>query len=481
MNRRDFLRRGARLGAGAGLPALLGPTAAARPLADAADFRVPTVLPQVVNVFLHGGPSALGGDLVGLGAVAHDPRGPYPAALGRPVADGGQLTRHGFWADAGGHAMEDMLAAGDLSVYRTVHRRGGDVPAHRPAVLSALSGSLAVDVAPGMGTTLAALLHAHRHALDGAPVLGGRPLDALVLPFVSLEGASAAFARGAGLETCLAAPRARPDLGAEIEAMAGRLAELARRAAPRRAAGAAGRRRAVEALVERLRAAARRPLPAPPPRPDGTPDPDADPVTGRLAYAPGDRFAARLGAAVTLVLENPDTLFVAVGGGLGGWDDHDAALEGYVPRLRRVMAALRVATKQIRGGDVARGGARRTDNIVVNVYGEFGRGLELGGSGGWDHGAAQTLYTLGGAALRPPGALGKVVGRTEIVGTARRGDRRLRPVDDGYAADPRAIAASVYGWFGARGPEALTRDAVRDPVGVGALDETLPPEPPAPL
>ena len=492
MNRRDFLRRSALLGIGASAPTLFGVPglvgrAAAAPLIEAADFAAPGVLPQVINVFLYGGPSELAGNLTNMEQIERNSQNRYPAALRRGVADdGGQVTRHGFWADAGGRAMEDMLASGDMSVYRTVHRRKNDTRAHRPSVFSSLKGSLAIDAAPGMGSTLATLLHAHRGQLDGSALLGGRELSRLVLPFVSFEGSTTAFAtdpdgslplelRGLSLDERFDNPysRTKDDNGLELEALIARIVDSSARARYGRIADGLELRRSMEALVGNLQTAAEAPLPSPPVADDGTLDPDADPATGYLRYPDNNRFSGRLKAAVTLAVENPDSMFITVGGGLGGWDDHGSAIEDYVPRMEQLMSALRVATKHIRHADRANGGTRRTDNIVINVHGDFGRNVNLNDSAGWDHGNNQNLYTFGGAALRPAGALGKVVGRTEVYGKAKQNRQYTRPVEGSYEAEPLSIASSVYGYFGARNPQALTRDDALNPNGDVAIDESV--------
>jgi len=494
MNRRDFLKRGGIAGIGAtapalfGLPAFVG-EAAAKPLIDAVDYRLPAVLPQVINVFLYGGPSELAGNLTNLARIDASSQNPYPATLQQRLSEGGQLTANGFWADAGGHAMEDMLGTGDLSVYRTLNRRKNNTRAHRPSVFSSLKGSLAIDAAPGMGSTLATLLQAHRAQLDGSALLGGRQLVDLVLPFVSFEGSSTAFAtdpdatlplqlKGMSLDQRFDNPYARgqDDHGNELEQLVAKIVDEDSR---RRFGGVIDgfdRRREMAELVGNLQQAAEAPLPSLPRRADGTLDPDADPATGYLRYPADNRFSDRMKAAVTLAVNNPDSLFITVGGGLGGWDDHASAIEDYVPRMRQVMEALRVATKHLRYSDRAYGGVRDTGNVAINVHGDFGRNVNLNDAGGWDHGNNQNLYTLGGTALRPAGALGKVVGRTEVFGPARQNRQYTRPAEGSYEAEPLAVASTVYRWFGARNPEVLTRDDVMNPDGDRAIDERVPGE-----
>ena len=142
------------------------------------------------------------------------------------------------------------------------------------------------------------------------------------------------------------------------------------------------------------------------------------------------------------------------------------------------MEALRVATKHIRYSDSDYGGHRKTDNIVIKVHGDFGRNVNLNNSEGWDHGNNQNLYTLGGAAIRPNKALGKVVGRTNVFGPANTNRQYTEPTDGSYEAEPLAIASTVYKYFGAQNPRALTRDTEMNPDGDDAINETYPPETP---
>ena len=190
-------------------------------------------------------------------------------------------------------------------------------------------------------------------------------------------------------------------------------------------------------------------------------------------YPDNNRFSARIRAAVTLAVENPDSLFISLGGGLSSWDDHDGALDEYAPRMNQLMEALRVAAKHIRYSDMSYGGRRDTRNIIINVHGDFGRNVNLNNSGGWDHGNNQNLYTIGGEAIRPNGALGKIVGQTGIYGSAAQNRLFTRPKDDSYEAEPMSIAASTYQYFGAMNPAALTSDSEFNPDGDGAIDERV--------
>ncbi len=496
MNRRDFLKHASVLGIGATAPTLFGvpgliSRAAAMPMVDQVDFVLPQVMPQVINVFLYGGPSELAGNLTNMDLINRNSQNPYPNALRRAISDDeGQVTANGFWADAGGLAMEDMLNAGDMSVYRTINRLKNNTRAHRPSVFSSLKGSLAIDAAPGMGSTLATLLNAHHQQLDGSALLGGKQLTELVLPFVSFEGETTAFARdvngnlplqlrGLSLDEEFDNPysRGRNDNDLELEVLVRKIVNSTQKVRFDKVAEGFEIRRNMDRLVGNLQTAASDSLPTVPLDANGNLDPDADPATGFLRYPDNNRFSGRIRAAVTLAIKNQDSLFITVGGGLGGWDDHSSAIEDYVPRMNQIMEALRVATKHIRYSDTEYGGTRSTDNIIIKVHGDFGRNVNLNNSAGWDHGNNQNLYTIGGSSLRPNGALGKVVGKTEIFGPANENRQYTKPTDDSYQAEPLSIASTVYRYFGAQNPQALTSDNEMNPNGDVAIDETVDGEP----
>ncbi|MCK5336472.1 MAG: hypothetical protein KAQ67_09920, partial [Gammaproteobacteria bacterium] len=179
--------------------------------------------------------------------------------------------------------------------------------------------------------------------------------------------------------------------------------------------------------------------------------------------------------------------------------------------------------------DRGAGEANDTSNIVINIFTDFGRNANLNNSQGWDHGNNQNFYTFGGRplirldpalgeytpslsetifpvrnfdhssvdqaaraepnAVRPAGALGKIVGQTTIFGTpgANRwftmpSDANASGTDPGatgpgtfnavaypstfppatYEFEPQAIAATIFGWFGVTNPEVLTKNDNND-------------------
>ena len=143
---------------------------------------------------------------------------------------------------------------------------------------------------------------------------------------------------------------------------------------------------------------------------------------------PNNQYTSRVRAAVTLALVNPSSLYITVGGGLGGWDDHNNGIDSYRNRMNALMEVMKAAILHIKYANASQNASahlkhlmvltRSTDNIVINMCGDFGRRVNLNGNQGWDHGNNQNLFTFGGAGVRQGGAaaLGKVVGTTVRVG-----------------------------------------------------------------
>ena len=156
--------------------------------------------------------------------------------------------------------------------------------------------------------------------------------------------------------------------------------------------------------------------------------------------------------------------------------------------MNALMEVMKAAVLHIKYANVSQnagafktldGNTRSTDNIVINMCGDFGRRVNLNGNQGWDHGNNQNLFTFGGAGVREGGAsaLGKVVGRTVRVGESGTNNQVTEPAPGSYKAEPMSVAATVYSYFGVQDPDVLTRDDELNPAGVPAIDETQAGEP----
>ena len=157
---------------------------------------------------------------------------------------------------------------------------------------------------------------------------------------------------------------------------------------------------------------------------------------------------------MSLAIKNPESVFISLGsGGLGGWDDHSDSLTRYPGRIRGLMEALRVASRHL--------ALVEANNIVINVFGDFGRNVNVNDSNGWDHGNNQNLYTIGGADIAGR-SLGKLVGKTQRIGTPFKNRQFTSPTGDSYQCEPFAIASSIFKYFGVQNPEVLTGEPAID-------------------
>lgn len=413
------------------------------------NYARPTVMPQVISIFLYGGPSELGGNLTNMAEINAQSQNKYDARLEPGKAN---FTANGFWGGgangAGGEAMERMLKANRLSVYRTINRVKDDSKAHRPSIFSNLTGMIGEDDArPGIATNLAGILSANGVVLPDAR-----------FPFVSFEGESLVFNQG---DTSVL-PHLKPitltqnfdnpyvrGANKPAEAVEARIEALAKSisgvqsARFEKASQALAKRGEVASFITSLADQVKKPtLPT---------DPD-DPAK-TLAY-PNTNFGNRLKAAAMMAIGNPDTMFISLGsGGLGGWDDHDSASDSYSQRLRELMEALEVAAKHF--------DAVGKQNVVITVFGDFGRNANLNNSLGWDHGNNQNLFTVSGSGIAGR-QLGKVVGRTTLKGKADQNRLFTTPAADSYQCEPFSIASTIYKYFGVQNPEVLTGEAPID-------------------
>lgn len=505
MNRRDLLKALGLMGASLTVPQMMGRNAVAsvskRDLINARaivqgeiGYVKPASMPTVINIFMYGGPSELAGNLTNIEQINSDSQNKYTSQVGgRPdillpfnaTNNQGQITARGFWKNAGGLIMEDLVSAGQMSVIRTINRVVDDTKAHRESIFSAQTGGVSTMGAPGMGTTLAGILQAM------VPEYADQSSN-LILPFVSFEGDTVLFDQGdisppiplslrsVSLDNGFNNPYQRKKLSPIIQngirnCLVNGTLQDCNVALEELATKTTGVRfdRMEKSLTKRLELdayfsggtlstpAARVPVTVS----TGSVTTGAGIDQGTANFT--GSFGDALRAAVVLALENRDvpgsrigTRFITIGGGLGGWDDHDNSIEKYEQRVTDVMSNIRAAMRLLAAGTVDATGAvsapGRSD-VVINMYGEFGRNVNLNGSMGWDHGNNMNLYTFGGSSI-PGRVLGQVVGETKVIGTPGQNRLFTSPTDTSPQWEPASIAATVYRQFGVQNPEVLTRD-----------------------
>jgi hypothetical protein len=551
MNRRLFLKALAAVGGGSILPQTFSLSSMYKQANAAISYSsvnisastVPSVMPQIINIFLYGGPSELAGNLSNIADIEQSSQSKYtdffPGILDpQDVTTDGLVTPSGFWGSnlsginneadrgAGGDDMQFLLDQGHMSVYRTMMKRKNTSQSHRESILMSQKGSLDIDFAPGFGYKLAALISENRalykantKLADGSAITD---VEKLVMPFVSvLDGDTRIFDKdssvtvpllfnGISVNSELGNPFSRkgpnansdPVVAASEDAMIEAIVQKSLNESTRDYSEVIEAFKLRQELADAMGAydtADLSVLPAIQPADQTNPDFVANGNSATLTY-PDTSVGRSLRAAVTLAIENPATLFATVGGAFGGWDDHNNGVDRYPRRMREVFEALRVAMMHIKYTHNPNPGApinpgtpinnliRPTDNIIINVFGDFGRRVNLNTSLGWNHGNNQNFYTLGGSrpGLRTTAgsdALGKIVGKTVRVGNAGEDRQFTEPATDSYEFEPMSVASNIYKYFGvdyasspvsASNPDPLT--AYEDPNNAGQfLDFGSPP------
>ena len=451
--RRQFLKTAGICGLSLTLPPFIWKQQVQAALPDTLQYTAPAMIPQIIHIFLYGGPSELAGNLTNIAEIAANSENPYPASL-NPQNANNDITPNKFWGNAGGRIMEEMLANAEMSLYRTINRIKDDSKGHGRSIAQNLKGNLNRANA-GIATTLAAII-------DKFNPFVNKTVDDLLLPFVTFEGDSLVFSQGdldipltlrpLALDANFNNPYARSNNGyldannnntndQKLEELALAQSNLfpqfekVNNAFIRRAELADFIESSFnsEKIMENL---------------------PVDPNTGQKIQYPNTNFGNRMLAAVSLAIKNPDSVFISLGSeGLGGWDDHSDSLTRYPNRIQRLMEALQSASRHMM--------LMEANNIVINVFGDFGRNVNINDSFGWDHGNNQNLYTIGGSDIAGR-SLGKLVGKTRRIGTPFENRQFTTPTDDSYQCEPFSIASAIFKYFGVQNPQVLTGEPTID-------------------
>jgi hypothetical protein len=404
------------------------------------------MIPQIIHIFLYGGPSELAGNLTNIAEIAVNSQNPYPASL-NPNNANNDITLNNFWGSAGGSNMEEMLANGEMSLYRTINRIKDDSKAHGRSIAQNLKGNLDLSNA-GIATTLAAII-------DKFNPFVNKTVDDLLLPFVTFEGDSTVFSPGdldiplplrpLALDANFNNPYER-STNSFLDANNNntndqKLEDLAQAESNlfpqfEKVNNAFVKRAELSDFIESSFNSEKI-----------IEDLPVDPGTGQKIQYPNTNFGTRLLSAVSLAIKNPESVFISLGsGGLGGWDDHSDSLTRYPNRIQLLMEALQVASRHLM--------LMEANNIVINVFGDFGRNVNVNDSNGWDHGNNQNLYTIGGADIAGR-TLGKLVGKTQRIGTPFKNRQFTSPTPESYQCEPFSIASTIFQYFGVQNPELL--------------------------
>ena len=394
--------------------------------------------PQTIVIYLYGGPSELAGNLTNIEEISSKSQNPYPLGNDRYMKI---VEKYDIWGNAGGYAMERMLDAGDLNLFRTCYRTVDNLKAHGECTSQAQRGR---DIEGGAGViaNLASILY-HKGVVTeptGSDDVGKS------IPFVTMEGESTFFteedldlnpflkpvAFGSGssnpyrrdgwyYENRVLNKENNSTIGNYFDAIAQRFNSDGK------IREAFERRVTLERFVNEINELT---------LPEG------------IEY-PNNTFGNRLKTAMNLLIHNEHTKEVSMGSpGLGGWDDHSNAIDRYTRRMTDLMESIEVAMAH------AKAAGKRNVNIVV--FGEFGRNANYNNSLGWDHGNNQNVYWFGGWDYM--NRLG-IVGETEVTGGGSR--IYTRPKNFGRSGESYhfqvfSVAATLYRMYGIKNPERLT-------------------------
>jgi len=398
---------------------------------------------QTIIIFLYGGASQLGGNLTNIDEIKNASQSNYDQYF-----NGLTSTSNGCWKEAGGEYMEQLLADGDMTLFRCCYsqvREDNDNKAHALCTAQNQKGTFEENSA-GILTNLARILEAHNVVDENA-----------LMPFITLEGESkfyaednlpvSSFLKPVGITEDLDNPYSRyerdwryynaqereiPDYNDQTNgfdaSLHGKLDTLAQSHNKEgKIKNAFARRASLSSFIESIAS---------------SPTPDL----GSDAYPQNNRFSQKVETAVKILSKNPDTKVITIGtGGLGGWDDHSEARD-YVSRMESLFATLKSAVAHIK----AEG---KIDQINIMVFGEFGRNVNLNAAQGWDHGNLQNLYVLGGKGYFNHKG---VIGETVLENTGKVNRLYLKPKTGTYWFEPLSIAATLYKIYGIENPETLT-------------------------
>ena len=400
---------------------------------------------QTIIIFMYGGASQLSGNITNLTQIDQ-----YSQNSHVDYFRGTTPTVNGCWQEAGGVHMEELIAAGDMTLYRTCYsqeREDAGNKAHGVCTDQNQRGTYDTD-GGGIVANIATILQAK-----------GMINENTFMPFVTMEGESTFYAEGnialagylkpVGVDEDFDNPYSRsvnrwlfcsdaesqnnsctdsnsgytPQLTTDMDTLSQSYNRNGK------VKDAFTKRGELSNFIEdNLKSKL---------------DEDGNIITP-VEY-PRNNFSNKLKAAITLLDVNSDTKIVTLGtGGLGGWDDHNDARD-YVSRMEDLFGSLKAAVAHLKA-------INKDNKINIMVFGEFGRNVNLNSANGWDHGNLQNLYVLGGTDYFTHRG---IVGET-VVDNAGSNRIWLKPKNGTYWFEPLSIASTLYNIYGIENPNVLT-------------------------
>ncbi len=441
MKRRDFIKLSLATGSAILMPSF---SYAATLDVNKIDFSSATYennAAQTIIIFMYGGASQLSGNITNLEEIDKHSQNSHADYF-----RGTTPTANGCWQEAGGVHMEELIAAGDMTLYRTCYsqeREDANNKAHGVCTEQNQRGTYDTD-GGGIIANIATILQAK-----------GVVNNKTLMPFVTMEGESTFYTEGniaipgylkpVGINEDFDNPYDRdisrwlyctrderennsctngdsgytPKLSRDMDILAQSNNQKGK------VKDAFARRENLSKFIENIKSST-------------TPD------LGDSAY-PDNNFSEKIEAAIKLLDKNPDTKMITLGtGGLGGWDDHNDGRD-YVGRMENLFQSLKSAMAHLKA-------IQKDTSINIMVFGEFGRNVNLNSAKGWDHGNLQNLYVLGGKNYFTHKG---IVGET-VVDPSGSNRIWLKPKSGTYWFEPLSIAATLYNIYGIENPNILT-------------------------
>lgn len=439
MKRRDFIKLSLAAGSAVLLPTF---SYSATLDVNAINFSSATYndnAAQTIIIFMYGGASQLSGNITNLADIDK-----YSQNSHADYFRGTTPTTNGCWQEAGGVHMEELIAAGDMTLYRTCYsqeREDAGNKAHGVCTEQNQKGTYDTD-GGGIVANIATILQAK-----------GMVNENTLMPFVTMEGESTFYVEGntslpgylkpvginenfenpydRDINRWLYCTQAERDNNSCTDGDSGYIPKLSQDMdtltqtynQEGKIKNAFSRRSELSNFIKNI----------------------ANSNTPNEIEYPNNNFSDKIEAAIKLLDNNPDTKIITLGtGGLGGWDDHNDGRD-YVNRMENLFQSLKSAMAHLKAID-------KDSTINIMVFGEFGRNVNLNSANGWDHGNLQNLYVLGGKNYFTHKG---VVGET-IVDNAGSNRIWLKPKSGTYWFEPLSIASTLYSIYGIENPNVLT-------------------------
>ncbi len=439
MKRREFLQSTIGLAAAAALaPSKLFsdvvPVDASRPLpTDKVEFDGEIFAKndaQTIIIFLSGGMSDVVGNIQHIEVIKKNNMSikRYP--------DGGLTpTANGFWKEAGGDLLENMLEDGSLNLFRTCYNPSAAL-AHGLNQKRYMNGNDA-GYNSGIVTTLMHVLNRFGAVSDDA-----------LLPNVAIDGSDYRLLEDGAMSRMLPA-NLRPaafnrnlknvynyskNNGMVVVGYTPSTEKLNSANYSERLSALSQEHNLYDALSDIFN------------RRDEMSDFLDVVVNGDIPVEYPDTVdGKKLEAAMRILINNPETKIISMLGGNSGWDDHSDAIANHQKRASELFEAISAA--------MAHADEAGKENINIVLFSDFGRNMTLNSANGWDHGNNQVVYWFGG---RKYFNNLKVVGETELHEMVKKYRLYSRPQEDSYQFQPYSIAATIYALYGVKNPEVLT-------------------------